>query len=302
MILLSLIFFGVIAKALWSILNARFVREVGDDVHPLYVQGGSFLFASVYIGFVWFGAWHMGAVSVPHSTVFWSSLAVTAILNIFFEALLFRSYRLAPIGLIAPFSAVSPILTVVTAWVLLGELPSALGFAGILLIAVSIYLLHVERPWSWAHIAQPFVSMWGNRGVRYGFLAALPPALSIVFDRKAVDAADPISFSFIAIFCIGLGSWLCLLFFRRGNPFRMMEKWHLKRFLQIGFFHSISNVLLTSALLFGIVPYISAFRRIDIVLQILFAALILGEKDHLKKRLLVSGGVVAGVILIALSR
>ncbi len=301
MTLFLLISIGVVAKALWNILNARFVREVGEKVHPMYVEGGGFLFASLYVGLVWLGLWHFGHVSIPYSPIFWWSLVTTVILNIIFEALLFRAFRLAPISLIAPFSGVTPVLTVLTSWILLGQLPTALGFAGIVVIALSMYLLHVERPWNWRRIAQPFASMWTNPGVRYGFLAALPPALSIVFDRNAVAASDPFSFSAIAIFCIGLGSWLFMLLTGRGNPFRIFQTSHLKRFFQIGLFHSIAVVMLNSALLFGIVPYISAFKRADIIIQILLAALILDEKDQLKKRLLMSSGVVVGVILIALS-
>jgi uncharacterized membrane protein len=150
-------------------------------------------------------------------------------------------------------------------------------------------------------LGAPLKAIWTNRGTRYAFLASIPPALSIIFDKKAVAAADPISFSLIAYAGIGLTAW-CIDIFIQGHRqfFSQLTSKMVARFFKISFFHFIAIVAFNSALLLDVTPHISALRRVVIVFEVVFGYFFLHQKDHIRRRLIASIGVVVGVLLIAL--
>lgn len=305
--LLVLVITGAITAALWIILNAKYICDGnhggGTCWSSSFVLGGSMLTTSLYMLVLWLVLWRVGFVVFPMNPLFWSALAVTVIINIFFEILRFKAYGLADIAMVAPFAGIAPILTILTSWLIINETPTVGGAFGIILIAVSIYFLYIRDGLSWSSILAPFKAIWSNRGVRYGFLSSIPPAVSIIFDKKAVMAADPISFALFALFFIGLGAWLFDFFVQGKTNFaKQINGERLKRFLPISLLLFVSNISFTSMFLFDSVPNISALRRLVIVFEVILGFLILKQKTAIKKRLIASVGVVIGCILIGIFR
>ncbi len=299
------IFFGAIALAFANCLNVKYIRgsAVGAARSSTFVLGGSFLAGSVFFIFLWLVLWYAGVVTVPTAHTFWLALAATITINVLFEFFRFRAYALTDLGVVAPFGAIAPVLTIVTGWFLLKEIPTIGGTVGIMVVAASIYLLHLQGPFTWKTIVQPLQAIWLHKGTRYAFLSSVPPAVSIIFDKQAVAAADPISFATVAYVGIGLGAW-GLDIVQQGWP--QFKKQILsappQRFLAIGFFHFLASVAFTITLLMALVPYISALRRTVIIFEILFGYLLLHQRTNLRRRLYAGAGVVAGVLLIAFFR
>lgn len=301
-----LTFIGAIFLALKITYNARDVRlgtSNSDLLSPNVALGGSFVAASLYVWVLLIILLGFGVVEFPHSSVFWVSLSITVLINIFVEVWRFRSYQNADLSLVAPFAGLAPMLTIITSWLILGELPTLLGAAGIGIIAFSLYLLYLKGPFTIKNFVTPFRTVWKNTGTRFGFLSSIPPALSIVFDKKAVAAADPVSFSAVAFLAIGLSA--LALDFCQEKEKRFVSQVtikHVKGFFKVGFLHFFSIITFNSALLFDVVPHVSALRRISIVFEVIFAYLILDQKNDIKRRLMASLGVVAGIIFIAVGK
>lgn len=296
---------GSLSASLWSVLNVKYAllgkEQSSGGWGPTFLLGGSFLSNSLYSGVFWLILWKLGFSHWPTSHVFWLSLATTVIINIGFEILRFRAYTLAPLSLITPFAAVSPVLTILTSWLILKELPHPVALLGIMLIAVSIYLLHLKERFSLKAVFRPFQNIWQNHGVRLAFLASLPPAISIVFDKKAVIASDPFSFAFLAVFFIGLGALLVELTVNGREKFiEQIHNFPWQKILLISFFAFLANVTLNTLFLFTVTANVSALRRVVIIFDVILAYFILRQREDIKKRLLASVGVVIGVILIAL--
>jgi len=74
------------------------------------------------------------------------------------------------------------------AWVTIGERPSALGVAGVLLSTAGVYLLNVSR----AHVSlwQPLTVLVTDRGQRYTLLAAVFYAPSVITIKQAILASN----------------------------------------------------------------------------------------------------------------
>lgn len=294
---------GTLFLAIWSTLNVRYAllgQEPGKRKwNPTFLLGGSYLTISLYLGLCWFVLWYFNLVRWPTSQLFWFSLLITVIINISFEILRFRAYTLAPLALITPFAAVSPAITVFTSWFILRELPSPGALFGIAIIVVSIYLLHLQDKFSLKNFFKPFQNIWNNRGVRLAFLSSLPPALSIVFDKKAVLASDPFSFSFLAMLFISLGALLIELVFSGRKKFtNQVRIFPWGQILLISFFAFVANITLNMAFWFTAVANVSALRRLVIIFEVALGYFILNQKEDIKKRLLVSLVVVIGTILI----
>lgn len=303
LIILTLI--GSICLALWSTLNAKYVRDgsapgVTCGWSSTFVLSRSFLSASLYMALFWVGLWFLGKVHLPTGTVFWTSFAITVFINILFEIFRFKAYGLADLGLVASFSGLAPILTILTSWILLRELPSIIGVVGIILVAISIYFLNFNDSLNWKNLLKPFRSIWNNRGTRYAFFAALPPALSIVYDKKAVIESDPITFSLLAYVAIGIVTAIIAHFESVSKPPSLSSKPPLIKFLKIGFFHFMASVSFNAMFFFTLVPYVSALRRCVIIFEVLFAYYLLHQRFNIKQRLLAAAGIFAGLILISL--
>lgn len=299
------IILGSLFLAIYTTSNCKYVRdglqgETGWS--STFVLGGAKLATVIYISLIWLVLYFLGYVHFPFNWDFWLMLLATTVLNVCFEILRFRAYGLTHMGLIAPFGGVSPILTILTSWLIIREVPSLKGVIGIILVSLSIYFLYLKGGWTLSQILKPFKSIWKNKGTRYGFLASIPPALAIVFDKKAVMAADPITFSLFSAFAIGFSAWLIDCSFQGKNCFfNQINKRNIFRFLKIGIFYTIALLSFNATFLFAIVPYVSALRRVAIVFEVILARLFLKERRYFTKRIIAAGGVVAGAVLIGLS-
>lgn len=300
--LIFLIVIGSIALSFWTTFNAKFVigGEHGKGTwSSTFVLGASFLSSVLYLLITWLVLLWLGYIRFPTNPYFWSALAVTVIINIAFEIIRFKSYALAPLAKVAPFAAISPILTILTSWLIIGELPTLGGAVGIVLIVLSIYFLNIKDGFNWMDISAPFRLIWNDRGTRYAFLSSIPPAISIVFDKKAVVAADPFSFALCATVAIGLGAWIVDLFLQGGAKFfQQFKDIKIIRFLPTGFAYFISHICFTSAFLYDVVPHVSALRRLVIVFEVLLGYLILKQREDIKKRIICALGVVVGIAII----
>ncbi len=303
--LLTLILIGSLSLAYWTILNAQYIRDgqANERWTSTFVLGSSKLVSGTYIICVWLALFAFGHVHIPTSSVFWWSLSITLCLNVLFEIFRYKSYGLTSIGLIAPFASVSPVLTILTAWLILGELPTWLGALGVIITAVSMYLLHTKNGWTLKNIFQPFRSVWDNLGTRYAFLSSIPPSVAIVFDKKAVAMADPITFSMFSVVGIGLSALIIEMIVRGKKRFLEQARvTDIKRLFKINIFYVIANLMFNFTFLFAIVSYVSALRRFVVVFEVILAYAILHERTDLKKKIIAAVGVATGAILISLSR
>src|SRR5437899_5399639 len=95
-----------------------------------------------------------------------------------------KALKLSQISLVTALWKVSLLILLGMAWVTIGERPSALGVAGVLLSAGGVYLLNVTR----AHISpwEPLRVLVTDRGQRYTLLAAFFYAPSVLTIKQAI--------------------------------------------------------------------------------------------------------------------
>ena len=73
-------------------------------------------------------------------------ILATAVLHLAARLFHFKALSLADVSLVSPFAALTPVLTILTGWVILAERPNVVELAGILIVVVSLLgLTEVKR-------------------------------------------------------------------------------------------------------------------------------------------------------------
>ena len=224
----------------------------------------------------------------------WLVILGSGILKTAYALLLQRGYRHGDFSLVYPLArGTGPLLSTIAAIAIFGERPTALALAGGLMIVASVFyltggasLLHADR----SHL---------RRGLLYGFTCGCCIAGYTVWDQRAVSHLHlpPI------LYDCGTQIVMCSImtpFALRRLP-ELTHEWRVNRgkAATIAVLGPTGYVLILTAMSFTPVSYIAPAREISILIGTFFGAKLLKEAEA-SRRLLAAGGMVAGVVALAL--
>jgi len=144
-------------------------------------------------------AWRSGAGHLGGA--FWGNIALCATLAVASNVLLVFALRTSDLSVLGPLNAYKSVVSLALGVFLIGELPAAMGMAGVLLIVAGSYFV-VDRD---AGKSRPLAlaQFFGERGVQLRLAALCLSATEAVFLKKAILAADPVT-AFVFWSIIGL--------------------------------------------------------------------------------------------------
>jgi len=293
---------GALAVAMFNTLSAKYVRagkKLGYS--QLFVLGFSFTSAAVYLGYFWMNFLRAGYVHIPLAPIFWKSFVVMVLLNVGATILVFSAYKYTDVGVVGSLYATTPLIAIISALLVLGELPSVAGLIGIAVVVFSIYILYLKT-FSLRNMLHPFSKLKKDKGAWYALIAAALVAVGIPFGKQAIVASDPLTFSFFAITAIGIIVWFIDMF-RSGMRKFVRQFRHVTplQSLALGALFTFSALAINISLLYDVVPQVIAIFRTSAVFQVFFGFYLLGQRESLVPRLVGSIGVVLGVIIIAVA-
>jgi uncharacterized membrane protein len=156
----------------------------------------------------WSTAWLMCSLSLPFlAPALWGQpsihvgkellllLAVLMPLEITAYYLYLSAIQIAPLSLTIPFMAFTPVFTIITAWIFLGETVSLKGLAGIILVCSGGYILQADQ--LKFGVFAPIKAAFINRGSRYMIMVALIYSLTSTLGKVGVQITAPLWFGFI---------------------------------------------------------------------------------------------------------
>jgi len=224
--------------------------------------------------------------------MFWILLACLVPLEILAVWLYMRALQASPLSLTVPFLALTPVFTTVTSFVLLGERPDGSGLAGIFLIGLGAYLLHVHL--SRQGILEPLRAVWKEKGSRLMIGVALVYSVTSNLGKMAVQHS---SASFMAAVYLPVLSVAFLPLLRWGGvrPGQIRSGWAL--FLLIGASQALMAFFHFRAISLILVSYMISVKRLSLVLSVVLGWLFFHE-SRIGQRLLGSLLMLAGVALI----
>ena len=203
------------------------------------------------------------------------------------------------LSLVYPIMRSSPALVLVFSIFLLKEDITAQGIIGILLVAVGVYTISLDK-FDIQSLYSPIRAVFRDRAILFAFLTLLSVAFYSLVDKIAVGRMNPVIFAY-------LYPWISLSLFT-GYIFRTKNEGvlikeialHKKSILLCGALSIFGYFLILWAFTMGPMSYIVGLRQLSIVFAVMLGGQILGEKNKLH-RLFSSVIIFAGAYMIAIA-
>jgi drug/metabolite transporter (DMT)-like permease len=149
------------------------------------------------------------------SPFFWVDIAFCALLAISGNTLIVAALKLTDLSILGPINAYKSIVSLLLGIFLLGEFPTQMGIAGILLIlAGSYFITDRSIPSKGQNI---FIQFFKEKGIRLRLAALVLSAIEAVFLKKALLLSSPlITFVFWCILGMPVAAVAGLLILKTG--------------------------------------------------------------------------------------
>jgi drug/metabolite transporter (DMT)-like permease len=238
-----------------------------------------------------------GARSRELGTPFWANMLTCAVLAVAGNVLLVCALRLADLSILGPINAYKAVLSLALGVFLLGEVPTAFGLAGVLLILVGSVVV-VDRAPAEAR-GTAIARFLRGRGVQLRFAALACSATEAVFLKRAVLHSSPgITFLFWSILGLPVAAAAAALLLREEvarEALRLRHYWRTYLCLAL----ATGIMQWTTVLTFGAlqVGYALALFQLSTLLTVFLGHRYFRERD-IRRRLFGSAVMVAGAALI----
>jgi drug/metabolite transporter (DMT)-like permease len=207
-----------------------------------------------------------------------------------------KALKLSPISLVTALWKVS-LLILLGMGMLVGEWPSTLGVAGVVLSAIGVYLLNVRSarlsPWA------PVRILVTDRGQRYTLLAALLYAPSVITIKQAILASN----TAVGTFGTYLAASLVvtpLVLKTSARHFEAVPR-YWKEFLALGLFAALTTLSQGKAYTLTLASYVEAVKQVEILFAMGVGVVAFGEGRRVKESALGAIVMLVGMVLLALA-
>jgi uncharacterized membrane protein len=284
----------VLLSALFHAIRSLFTKESGDKQVFLWLYS---LFALLFFAplFLYF----LFRVGITNPAAY-AWCAGSGFIHFLYWIFLTHSYKEGDLSHVYPIMRSSPALVLVIAVLFLGEQVSVQGVAGILLVAVGVYIINMKHI-SGAELLAPVKSIANDRSTQFAFLTLISVALYSIVDKLAVAAIHPILFAFFHLF-FGMCYYTPYIALTKNTAI-IRKEWQAGfiRIIMSGVIGIIGYALILVAFTIERVSYIVGLRQTSIVFAVLMGSHLLKEK-HRGIRLAGALIIFSGGFLISLAR
>jgi len=207
-----------------------------------------------------------------------------------------KALKLSEISLVTALWKVSLLVLLGMAWVTIGEKPTTLGVIGVLLSALGVYLLNINR----ARLGfwEPLAVLFTDRGQRYTLLAALFYAPSVITIKQAILASSAAMGTLGGYLAASVMTPVVLATSRRH--FAALGV-HWKEFVALGLFAALTTISQGHAYTLTLSSYVEAVKQVEILFAMAIGVLAFGEAQRVRESALGALVMLLGLILLALA-
>jgi drug/metabolite transporter (DMT)-like permease len=280
-----------VAAALFQVLRNTTMKRLGHALDEYINVWGRFTFL---LPFAFVGVLIGGWPQIRPGFFGWClAFGVTQTLS---TLALSKALKLSQISLVTALWKVS-LLVLLAMGYAIGETPSAIGIAGVLLSASGVYLLNVSRakisPWA------PLATLVTDRGQRYTMLAALFYAPSVITIKQAILASN----TAVGTFGTYLAASLVMTPIALGTSARhfgsLPKYW--KEFVALGLFASLTTLSQGYAYTLTLSSYVEAVKQIEILFAMAIGILAFGEAQKVRESAVGAVVMLIGMVLLSLA-
>lgn len=275
---------GAIFWGVTNILEKHYIKkEAGVEIMVIATMLGASAF-SFLTQFVILG--------VPRiSAGFWLPFLVSVFVVFGVRYWELKALKTEDVSIVAALIGLTPVFVIVTSLIILKEFPTIYGIMGILLAAFGIYFLNIKGAKS---VGEPFLRLFSTQGAKLALLVAILGALGLTLGKVIVLNSSPFMLSATTFLAVALVMWL---FLKARGMWHKTDKRFFWPLFGVGAIVGLSNVLMDSGFLYGIVPYVAVLKRTQIIWTMVFASIFLKERLT-KWRLMGALIIIAGIVLI----
>jgi drug/metabolite transporter (DMT)-like permease len=280
-----------LAAALFQVLRNAVMKGLGHSLDEYINVWGRFTFL---LPFAFVGILLGGLPAIQPAFYGWClAFGVTQTLS---TLALSKALKLSQISVVTALWKVS-LLVLLAMGYAIGEAPSGLGIAGVLLSAAGVYLLNVSRakisPWA------PLATLVTDRGQRYTMLAALFYAPSVITIKQAILASNTAMGTFGPYLAAGLVMTPIALRTSARHFTSVPRYW--KQFVALGLFASLTTMSQGYAYTLTLSSYVEAVKQVEILFAMAIGVLAFGEAQKVRESALGAIVMLMGLILLSLA-
>jgi len=281
-----------LAAALFQVLRNTAMKRLGHALDEYINVWGRFTFllpfalaTCVAVGWPALAPGFFGWCALFGATQTISTLALS------------KALKLSAISLVTALWKVSLLVLLGMAWVSIGERPSALGVAGVVLSALGVYLLNITRARisAWA----PLAVLVTDRGQRWTLVAALFYAPSVIAIKQAILASDTATGTFGCYLAASLVMTPLALRTSARHFAALPRYW--KEFVALGLFAALTTLSQGKAYTLTLSSYVEAVKQVEILFAMAIGVLAFGEAQRVRESMLGAVVMLAGMVLLALA-
>ena len=267
----------------YALLCALFLA-IGDALvknapamHPATIAAGRVFFS---LPVLWAIALVNGIPAINGDIIY--ALLLSPPIEVVALVLYMRALQISPMYRTLPFLAFTPLLLIITSWVLLHERASLSGIIGIVCVVLGTYSLYFQRGQS---LLVPLKTVFHDKGSLMMLIVAVLYSITANFGKMGVMYSSPAFFGaiYFTIMVIILGIW-CACADSIKNIFT-------KNIVVIGLTQGIMITFHMLAVAIAPVSYMVAVKRSSMLIGIIFGSIFFGEKNLLQH------GIAALIIL-----
>jgi len=280
----ALVIASAVSHAAWNVM----AKGGSDKEAFMLLMTGSSFFTMLPVFYFLLPDWRLPLAALPF-------LLVSGVAETLYFISLGRAYEYGDLSVVYPLARSSPLFLTVLAVVFLGEKISPWGFAGILLIVLGVYTIHLRRL-SLDDLLTPFRSLRG-RASQFALLTAVWTTVYSLSDKLGVTTVEPLAYAFwfepfILLFMTPVVLW------RRGLG-SITREWRDGKVSATvaGFLARFGYLLVLVAMSLAQVSYILALRQLSVVIGAAAGVFLLGEK-YGRVRILSSLIIFTGVYIL----
>ena len=284
----------VLLSALFHALRSLFTKESGDKQVFLWLYSivALLFFLPLFIFFVF-----RAGITNPEA-YFWC--AGSGFIHFLYWIFLTSAYKEGDLSHVYPIMRSSPALVLVFAVFFLGEQVSLEGAAGILLVAIGVYIINM-RQLTGQEFLEPFRSIVSDRSTRFAFFTLISVALYSIVDKMAVNYMHPILFAFLHLLCGMCYYTPYILLTKKADVIKKEWRTGSARAIVAGVIGIIGYSLILIAFTIERVSYIVSLRQLSVVFAVLMGGFWLKER-HTVIRLTGAVVIFAGCFMISVAR
>jgi len=279
----------VLFTALFTSLTDVFSRKI---VHRVDVTIIAWAWPFFSLPFLYLSLCFQRPVDIQ--PVFWLALLSSCIILTIATLFYVKAIKSSDLSLTIPMLTLTPLFMLFTSPLILQESPRPLGKAGIILIVLGSYVMHIRSQqrgfWS------PFKNLLTTPGPRYMLVVAFLYSIGGNIDKIGIRNSSPLIWP--AALNTALAFSLSLIMLKKTKNIIQQIQTGWIFLVLIGLVIALANICLMYALRLTLVPYIIAVKRTSVIMSSLFGFIIFKEKG-MKQRLLGAALMVLGVFIIS---